>query len=43
MKYGPYDNGHIVIGTSAGQILIFDALSLNIIFRFDKIVASSIQ
>ena len=28
MAYGPYDNGHILIGTSTGDFLAFQAQSL---------------
>ena len=32
MKYGPYDNGHIVLGFSTGIISILDSVSLTKLF-----------
>lgn len=28
LSYGPYDNGHILVGTSTGDFLAFNSLSL---------------
>ena len=28
LSYGPYDNGHVLVGTSTGDFLAFDSLSL---------------
>ena len=33
LKYGPYDNGHIVVGFSSGIIAILDTLSLAKLFE----------
>ena len=33
LKYGPYDNGHIVVGFSSGIIVLLDTLSLNKLFE----------
>lgn len=29
MHFGPYDNGHILIGMSTGDFFAFDAVTLN--------------
>ena len=29
LQYGPFDNGHVMVGLSNGQILAFDFLTLN--------------
>lgn len=29
LSYGPYDNGHILIGLSTGDFFAFDSISLN--------------
>lgn len=41
-KYGPYDNGHIVLGTSYGQILLLDSTYLHLILKIDKFVIGSV-
>ncbi len=28
LEYGPYDNGHVLVGTSTGDFLAFDSLNL---------------
>lgn len=28
VQYGPYDNGHILVGTSTGDFFAFDSVSL---------------
>jgi hypothetical protein len=28
MMYGPYDNGHILVGTTTGDFFAFDSISL---------------
>jgi len=28
LNYGPYDNGHILVGTSTGDFLAFDSVNL---------------
>ena len=28
LQYGPYDNGHVLVGTSTGDFLAFDSLTL---------------
>ena len=33
MNYGPYDNGHIIIGFSSGHLLILNSLDLSCMFR----------
>ena len=35
LKYGPYDNGHIVAGFENGSIAILDCVSLDILFDKD--------
>ena len=39
IKYGPYDNGHIVVGFSTGIIAILDSISLTKLF--DKQIFAS--
>lgn len=34
MEYGPYDNGHIVVGTSYGNLIIFDSINLTKILHY---------
>ena len=34
LNYGPYDNGHIILGMSNGFILILNSLDLSSMFRF---------
>lgn len=29
MHYGPYDNGHILVGLSTGDFFAFDSITLN--------------
>ena len=29
LAYGPYDNGHVLVGTTTGDFLAFDSLTLN--------------
>jgi len=29
LSYGPYDNGHVLVGTTTGDFLAFDSLTLN--------------
>ena len=41
MNYGPYDNGHIILGFNNGHILILNSLDLASMFRvkvFDPII-----
>lgn len=33
INYGPYDNGHILIGMSNGTLLAFDSVSMNKLFE----------
>ena len=33
LKYGPYDNGHIVVGFESGVIAILDAIHLKKLFE----------
>ena len=33
LKYGPYDNGHIVVGFDSGIIAILDTISLKKLFE----------
>ena len=40
MKYGPYDNGLIVIGSSQGQLIFFEPVSLSIMLHHDRILPS---
>ena len=28
LNYGPYDNGHVLVGTSTGDFLAFDSVNL---------------
>ena len=29
LSYGPYDNGHVLVGTSTGDFIAYDSLFLN--------------
>jgi hypothetical protein len=29
LNYGPYDNGHILVGTRDGNLLVFEFISLD--------------
>jgi len=29
LQYGPYDNGHILVGSSTGDFFAFDSMNLN--------------
>ena len=29
MNYGPYDNGHLILGMESGLVLMFDSLKLS--------------
>ena len=42
MNFGPYDNGHIILGLSNGSMLIMNSLDLSMIFRI-KIFESCIS
>ena len=33
LNYGPYDNGHIILGFNNGHILILNSLDLSSMFR----------
>ena len=33
IKYGPYDNGHVIIGLSNGMLLAFSAIDLTKLFQ----------
>ena len=33
LKYGPYDNGHIVVGFDTGVVAILDAVKLQKLFE----------
>ena len=33
LNYGPYDNGHIILGFSTGFVLILNSLDLSGMFR----------
>lgn len=33
LKYGPYDNGHVVVGFDTGMIAILDAIQLRKLFE----------
>ncbi len=35
LKYGPYDNGHIVAGLSNGMILVFSSLDLTKLYQYN--------
>ena len=43
LNYGPYDNGHIILGLSNGYILILNSLDLSSMFRFRAFDTSFIQ
>ena len=43
LNYGPYDNGHIILGMSNGFILILNSLDLSSMFRFRVFETSQIQ
>ena len=32
-KFGPYDNGHIIVGLSNGYILVFDSINLTKLYE----------
>ena len=34
MKFGPYDNGHIIVGLSNGMVLVFSSLDLTKLFEY---------
>ena len=34
LNFGPYDNGHIILGFNSGAILIVNSLDLSSMFRF---------
>ena len=33
VKYGPYDNGHIIVGLSNGYVLVFDSIKLTKLYE----------
>ena len=43
LNYGPYDNGHIILGMSNGFILILNSLDLSSMFRFRAFETSKVQ
>ena len=43
LNYGPYDNGHIIVGLSNGSILILNSLDLSSMFRFQAFEPSSVK
>ena len=42
LKYGPYDNGHVIAGLSNGMILVFSSIDLAKLYQY-KIFASPIS
>ena len=34
MKYGPYDNGHIIVGLSNGMIIAFNSVNLDKLYQY---------
>lgn len=42
MKYGPYDNGHIMVGLSNGLIIAFSSIDLTKLYQF-QIFSSQIN
>ena len=43
LNYGPYDNGHIIVGLSNGSILILNSLDLSSMFRLQAFEPSTVK
>jgi hypothetical protein len=35
INYGPYDNGHVLVGMSDGTLIAFDGVTMNKLFKLD--------
>lgn len=33
IKFGPFDNGHIIVGLSNGYVLVFDSINLTKLYE----------
>lgn len=42
VKFGPYDNGHIIVGLSNGIVLVFDSINLTKLYEY-KLFESAIS
>ena len=33
IKFGPYDNGHIIVGLSSGTVVVYDPITLEKLYE----------
>ena len=43
MEFGPYDNGMIILGTTKGEVLMFEPMNLNMVFKYSYLMNHTIS